>query len=205
MHKEEYINSLVSIGIVNWNSTKYLNICLESIFKQTYKNIEIIIVDNNSQDGFKEWIKGKKFDNVKIIYNKANFGGSKPQNQAIKASSGEYYLSLNPDVILKENFVEEMVNVLKKDEKIGSASGKLLRFPKDVFVNLNNNILFERLINKDDDNLNFGHIIDSTGHIAYRNRGFANRGGEKPDHGEYDQIEKIFGTCAAGAIYRKNA
>lgn len=64
MYKEEYINALVSIGIVNWNSTKYLDICLESIFRQTYKNIEIIIVDNNSQDGFKEWVKNKNFGTV---------------------------------------------------------------------------------------------------------------------------------------------
>lgn len=203
-------NSLVSIGIINWNSTKYLNICLESIFRQTYKNIEIIIVDNNSEDEFEEWVKEKNFDNsIKIIQNNRNLGFSKPQNQAIKASSGEFYLSLNPDVILKENFIEEMVNILKKDEKVGSASGKLLRIPREIFerIYVDDKIdenLFKRFIDLKNNELTFEHIIDSTGHIACKDRTFANRGEEKPDYGDYNETEEIFGVCAGCAFYRRN-
>lgn len=203
-------NNLISIGIVNWNSTNYLPVCLESIFRQTYKNVEIIIVDNNSNDGFEEWIKEKTLkSSIKIIQNKENLGFAKAQNQAIKASSGEYYLSLNPDVIVKENFIEKMVKVFEEDEMIGSASGKLLRISKDIFEKIyiddkTDENLSTRLTDSNKEELNWEHIIDSTGHIIQKNRIPYNRGEEELDYGNYENIEEVFGTTAASAIYRKS-
>ena len=89
----------VSVTCVNYNGKEYLRECLISLYDQTYKDFEVIIVDNASPDGSAQIIE-KEFLNVKLIKNPENSGYCKAQNIAIKASSGTYVLTLNLDIIL---------------------------------------------------------------------------------------------------------
>lgn len=100
---------LVSVVIPTRNSEKFLGNCLESIKKQTYKNIEIIIVDNNSTDKTKE-IAARY---TKLVFNRSpersaqrNFGASK--------SKGDYLLFIDSDMELSKKVVEECVNRIQK-------------------------------------------------------------------------------------------
>ena len=81
----------LSIIIVNYNSKLLLEQCTDSIKKATQINSEIIIVDNNSTDGSKDYLATMSTD-VKCIFNNENTGFAKASNQGFKNSSGKYIL-----------------------------------------------------------------------------------------------------------------
>lgn len=97
----------VSIIIVSWNVRELLRECISSIFEQT-KNIEIevIVIDNYSQDGSAAMVK-KDFPQVNLIENSANAGFAKANNQGIKIARGEYILLLNPDTVIIDHAIEK--------------------------------------------------------------------------------------------------
>ena len=90
----------VTIQIVTWNSLKYLPFTLESIFSQTYKDFQILIIDNNSQDGLLEFLR-KNYPEVTVFQNKKNFGFAKANNLGLKIAEGRYSILLNNDTIIK--------------------------------------------------------------------------------------------------------
>lgn len=95
--------------IVNWNGRKWLKKCLSSLSNQSYKNVEILIVDNASSDDSVGYMR-KYFPDVKIIQNKANLGYPKAVNIGIRKSSGEYLLLINNDAWVDKKFIENLFN-----------------------------------------------------------------------------------------------
>lgn len=170
---------LVSVNIVNWNGLHFLSDCIESIKLQTYKNIEINIIDNNSTDGSVDFISGKYLD-IKLVKNMRNEGFSKAHNQAIMISSGEYILPLNFDIVLSPVFVEEMAKAIESSPDIGIVSGKLYALKNGEKTN----------------------IIDSTG-ITMQGMFPADRGQNETDCGQYDKIEYVFGASGAAPLFRR--
>jgi len=118
-------SSLVSIIIPSYNRKDELMICLNSILKQDYQNIEIIVVDDNSSDGTVQMVQ-RQFPQIQIIMDSVNFGPSYRRNQGILASQGEYLLFLDTDVELQEpSIVSRMVERLQKDNTIGEIGGEI--------------------------------------------------------------------------------
>ncbi|MBI4744268.1 MAG: glycosyltransferase family 2 protein [Actinobacteria bacterium] len=169
----------VSVIILNWNGKALIEKCVESVLDQDYKPLKVILIDNASTDNSLELVS--KYSPVSIIKNDTNKGFAKAMNEGIKLSDGDYILLLNYDIILQQDFVSEMVKAIESSERIGSVSGKLLRLnsTKDM------------------------PVIDSTGHIIFRNRLAENRGENEIDKGQFNQIEFVFGTCGAAAFYRR--
>ena len=100
---------LVSVIIVNWNGKKWLKKCLNSLQNQTFKSIEIVLVDNASSDGSLEYLK-KYYPKVNIIKNKENLGYPKAANIGIKKSNGDYLLLINNDAWVDKYFIEKLFN-----------------------------------------------------------------------------------------------
>jgi GT2 family glycosyltransferase len=178
--------ALVSVIIINYNNKNYLNRCIDSILNQTYKNIEIIFIDNKSNDLSYDYVIEEYSDKeINFIRNEVNNGYAGGANQGIKISKGEYVVILNPDIIMEYNFIEELVNYIKDDNKIGAISGKLLKydFNKDIKTK----------------------YIDSAGIEMYRSGKSKDRGQNELDTGAYDNIEEVFGICGAAPMYRKSA
>ena len=163
--------SLVSIIILNYNAGKLLLNCVESIKKSKYNNLEIIIVDNISSDNSQTECK-EKFPDIKLIQNDENFGYCEGNNIGIRNAKGEYIIILNPDTIVEENSINELVSAYKK---IGDG----LFQPKIL-------------------SLHEEDILQSTGNmIQIFGFGFAKDKGEKNTKQE-EKIEKIgyaSGTC----------
>ena len=91
---------MLSIIIVNWNSTAYLLKCIESIYRYTHETeFEIIVVDNASPDDDVRLVK-HQFPDVVLIESSENLGFARANNLGFRASSGEYVVFLNPDTIL---------------------------------------------------------------------------------------------------------
>jgi len=100
--------SLISIIIVTYNGLPFLKKCLPTIFNQTYSNIEIILVDNNSSDQTVSQIM-KYFPKVKIIKNDTNEGFAKANNIGVNNATGEFVFLLNNDTELFPDVVEKLV------------------------------------------------------------------------------------------------
>lgn len=180
----------VSVILINFNGLEDLSDCLESLLRQDYEDIELIAVDNCSDDGSLEVLDDfarnaeskKRFSGGSpvLLANETNRGFSPALNQGIAGSSGELVMPLNTDVVLKPGFISALVSTME-DPEVGSATGKLLRFPPGG-----------------DDN-----VIDTTGHLLFRNRLAENRGEGEPGASAYLQPAAVFGTCAAAAVYSR--
>ncbi len=118
------MNKLVSIIIINWNGKEHLQICLPSLSRQTYKNIEIIVVDNGSSDGSVEYIK-KNFPHIILVLNKKNLGFAEANNIGYLQTKGDFVLFLNNDTKVTENFLTPLVNIFKNDQTIGGVQSKI--------------------------------------------------------------------------------
>ena len=106
---KENKNFLITIYITNHNYGKYIKQSIESVLNQTYKNFELIIIDDGSTDNSKNVIE--KYTNnkkVKIIYQN-NKGLTVSNNIAIKISQGKYITRLDADDWLDPNFLRSVI------------------------------------------------------------------------------------------------
>lgn len=107
----------VSIIIPCYNCSKYIEKCIDSLTNQTYKNIEIVIIDDGSIDNLKTICNKilKKYNNVKYFF-KENGGLSSARNYGIKMSSGDYVLFIDADDYIDNNAVELLVENTSENE-----------------------------------------------------------------------------------------
>lgn len=116
----------LSIIIVNYNVKFFLEQCLRSVYNALHNiSAEVFIVDNNSVDGSCSMVK-EKFKDVKLIENKQNVGFSKANNQAIRLSSGEYVLLLNPDTVVEENTFTKILQFMDSHSEAGGLGVKMI-------------------------------------------------------------------------------
>jgi GT2 family glycosyltransferase len=169
----------ISVGLVTWNSAKYLEACLDSLLKQVIP-IELIVVDNNSNDASISIVKNQ-FPDARIIHNTENLGFCGGHNQAIRASCGEYYLALNPDIQLESNFLNALVNQLDLNPDYGMASGKLYLINENTKTN----------------------ILDTSGLFIDRKRQQHLYGHNQVDQGKFNKITEVFGVDGSAPLYRR--
>lgn len=115
----------VSVIIVNWNRKKLLNACLESLIAQSFKNFEIIVVDNGSTDGSNEMIR-EKFRQVKLIELGKNTGFCYANNVGIKEAKSKYIALLNNDTEVEADWLSELMKTLDSNSKYSFASSKMI-------------------------------------------------------------------------------
>ena len=116
----------ISIVIVNWNTKKLLLECLTSIFETIDKiSFEVWLVDNASIDGSVEAVK-QKYPDVKIIQNTKNLGFAAANNIALKRMCCQYALLLNTDTVLTKGAIENLFDLMEKNQDAGMACGQLL-------------------------------------------------------------------------------
>ena len=109
----------LSIIIVNYNSGEELIVCIKSIRRYlTNVSYEIIVVDNNSTDNSRELLKEYSVE-IKTIILETNTGFSSANNYGVDKSTGEYLLLLNPDTILIDSTLKEMIKFLNVYPDIG--------------------------------------------------------------------------------------
>jgi len=117
----------ISIVIVNYNGKSLLKASIGSLNKSAMiENCEIIVVDNNSNDGSVEYLK-RTYKQVKIVENKENLGYS-GINSALPYCRGRYILFLNNDIHVDKNCIKKLLDAIKNDEKVGMAAPKLINY-----------------------------------------------------------------------------
>lgn len=138
------MNNKVSVIIPNYNANEYILKCIESVIKQTYKDIEIIVIDDGSTDKSWETMQeiNKKYENI-IMFRQYNMNAAIARNKGIDLASGKYILFLDSDDELFESAIEIMVNQIERvdaDIAIGNF----------VSINENNLIIESHKIIKED-------------------------------------------------------
>ena len=108
----------VSVIIPIYNSEKYIEQCINSVINQTYKNLEIIVVDDNSTDNSLNKIKNIKDKRIKIIELKNNYGVSTARNKGIDASTGDYICFIDSDDYWNLKKIEKQIKFIKDKEFI---------------------------------------------------------------------------------------
>ena len=165
------LNHLVSIIILNYNAGNLLLNCVDSVFKSTYPNFEVLVVDNISTDNSHVVCK-KKFEKIHLIENKENLGYCEGNNVGIRNANGEFVVILNPDTIVEPNWLNHLMSAYNE-------FGEGLYQPK--FFSLNEK-----------------HVLQSTGNMLHIfGFGFAKDKG-KIDDEKMESVEKInyaSGTC----------
>jgi len=172
----------VSVTVVTHNSEPFLARCLDSLLAQDCAPLEMIVVDNASQDGTASILAGYQ-SRLQTIFNSENRGFSAAQNQAIRKASGDWVLVLNPDVVLDSDFVSRLVHAGNRDPGIGTVCGKLFS------VSPNFEVSPERR-------------LDSAGIYFTPTFRHFDRGMNLPDGEEYNGAAFVFGATAAAAFYR---
>jgi len=132
-----YNNPKVLIIIPNWDGKFFLEECLSSLYKTSYDNFDILIVDNGSTDNSVEYIKGN-FSKVNIIKSAKNEGFARACNKGILVALENKYdfaLLLNNDTVVDRYFLNEMIKAFRNDEKIGIMSSKIYYYdePKKIW------------------------------------------------------------------------
>lgn len=117
---------MISIVIPTYNNKPCLEKTLKSIFTQQSKGIEVIVVDNGSQDGTYPYLK-KYFPQIKIIKNEKNMGACYARNQGMKIAEGDYTMFMDCDVELEKDFFLKLERVLANlPSDVGGISPKII-------------------------------------------------------------------------------
>ena len=191
---------MVSVTIVTWNSAKYLGECFAALSRQEYRDLEVIVLDNASDDGTRDVLQ-RVDPRWRVIYSNENVGFAAGQNEAIRESHGKWVLCLNPDVVLSPDFITRLVEAGEVHPEAGSLCGKLLRWDASLRV--------EQAFRPSSDGENAAdprktNIIDSTGIYFTRNMRHLDRGAEEIDRGQYDRMQYVFGASGAAAFFRRD-
>jgi len=168
----------VSVLIVTYNSTKTITTVLESLKRQSYKDFEVILVDNASTDsttGLVDVFKTASPFPIETIYLEENKGFAGGNNIAFENAHGEYIALLNPDARAEEDWLGELTGNLDKDRNAGICASRVLTWD--------------------------GSAVDSAGDILLSTLRCFKRESEK--NNDYRKREYVFSACAAAAIYRR--
>ncbi|HEX4372789.1 MAG TPA: glycosyltransferase family 2 protein [Puia sp.] len=180
------MSAKVSIIILNWNGRKYLEQFLPSVVKSSYLNKEIIVADNASTDDSIIFLKAN-YPGVIIISLQKNHGFAQGYNEALKQVQCDYYILLNSDVEVTENWIEPIIELMENDKTIAACQPKILSY--------NNKKMFEYAGAA-------GGWIDFLGYPFARGRVVDVC--EKDTH-QYDTEEAIFWASGAALFVRANA
>ena len=108
---------MLSVIIPVYNSVQYLEECVLSVMKQSYSDIEMVIIDDASTDGSFELcdVLAKKDSRIKVFHFSENKGVSAARNKGIEIAKGDYVTFLDSDDCLKTEYAEELINAIKKE------------------------------------------------------------------------------------------
>ena len=136
MNKMGNINKpLVSIIMPLYNSERFVQESLDSCINQTYRNIEVIVVNDGSTDRSLEIVKDYALIHPQVkVYTQNNSGACRARNLAFQLSKGDYIMYLDSDDILDETKIEKQLNLIKSHDKYTVALGAWQEFTDNINV-----------------------------------------------------------------------
>lgn len=172
-----------AVVILNWNGRKFLEKFLPSVIKYSNEDAEIIIADNASSDDSLQFMK-ENYPEIRIVINGENGGFSKGYNDALAHIKAEYYILLNSDIEVTENWIKPIINLMESDKTIAVCQPKLRSYlEKHKFEYAGA----------------AGGFIDKYGYPFCRGRLFQLL---ETDNGQYDDTCEVFWATGAAMFVR---
>lgn len=168
----------VSVIVVNWNGRQHLECCLGSLLGQSLGGIEVILVDNASEDGSLGFVRERFGGAVRVLAQERNLGYSGGLNAGLRAARGRYLMALNSDTEVAPDALARLVVAADRWPNVGSFAPKILSF-------------YDR------------RIIDNVGHLIYADGLSRGRGRLEVDRGQYDHEEEILLPSGCAALLRR--
>jgi len=168
---------LISVIVVNWNGRALLEECLHSLEKQTFKDFEIILVDNGSSDDSAEWVRSH-YPLVKLLALKTNTGFSAGNNAGLGLARGEFIALLNNDTKVEPGWLEALYQCIRADERIAACDSMVLYYDQPGLI------------------WSAGGIYTIAGSVSPRRY-------QQPDNGPGQGPQDVFIAVACAALYRK--
>ncbi len=165
----------VTIIIPNYNGLRFMEDCFQALDAQTYKDFDVLVVDNASTDGSVEWLEQKGITTLKLEKNMGFAGGV---NAGLRMVTSDYVILLNNDTAVFPDYVKELVNALERSGKIFSVNPMMI-------------------------NMNAPELMDDGGDgMCILGWPYQIGVGEKTKY--YGKRKMIFSACAGASIYRKS-
>jgi GT2 family glycosyltransferase len=176
-----------AVVILNWNGIrhKHLSTFLPNVIKHSSADAEVIVADNNSDDESVSWLK-ENHPEVRLIQNPSNAGFATGYNQALKQIDAEYYVLLNSDIEVTDNWIQPITDLMDADPNIAACQPKIMSQGegfRDEFEYAGA----------------AGGFIDKYGYPFCRGRLFQNL---EKDHGQYDDKKEVFWASGACMFVR---
>ncbi len=173
-----------AVVILNWNGKALLEKFLPSVMAYS-EEAQVYVADNASTDDSVAFLE-REYPQVKIIRNQDNYGYAKGYNEALKSVSEPYWVLLNSDVEVTENWLKSPLELFESDSQIAAIQPKLLDYKNKSFFEYAGAA---------------GGFIDKYGFPFCRGRIFSTL---EKDNGQYEQIEDIFWASGACLFIRKS-
>lgn len=168
----------VSAIIVNWNGRAHLELCIESLLRQTLAGVEVVLVDNGSTDGSVDFTRQRFGDRVCIVAGAHNAGYAGGLNAGIRSARGRYLLALNNDTEVAPDCLAALVEAADLHPNAGLFAPKILNFERR-------------------------DVIDNVGHLLYPDGLSRGRGRLEEDRGQYDREEEILLASGCAVLMRR--
>ncbi|MEZ4884356.1 MAG: glycosyltransferase family 2 protein [Chitinophagales bacterium] len=175
----------VAVVILNWNGIHFLQKFLPSVLASKYKNLDIYLADNASTDESVAFV-GSSFPSIRIIQNAENYGFARGYNEALKQVEADYYVLLNSDVEVTENWIHPIIDLMESNKSIAACQPKILAF--------HHKTQFEYAGAA-------GGMMDRFGYTFCRGRFFDHC---EEDVGQYEDISEVFWASGAALFIRAN-
>jgi len=168
----------VSIIIVNWNGRAHLPVCLDSLAAQTFRDFEIVLVDNGSADDSVTFVR-ENHPWVKLVPLTENTGFASGNNHGLKESLGDYIVTLNNDTRAEPDWLEKLVKTANAHPRAGMVGCRICSFADPDVI----------------DSIGMGICPDGMARGRYRNRRWSTLRGP--------EVEEILFPSACAALYRR--
>ncbi|MGA2008941.1 MAG: glycosyltransferase family 2 protein [Solirubrobacteraceae bacterium] len=171
------MSARTSVVIPNWNGRRWLEPCLAALAAQDLAAAEVIVVDNGSTDGSREYLRDRHPE-VRVLALATNTGFAHAANAGMAAAQAEFVALINTDVELAPDWLRRTAQALHDHPRAASVACKML-------------------------SLEHPELVYDAGDILRRDGVCEQRGRSGADDGRYDEAGEIFGACAGAALYRR--
>ncbi len=170
-------NPIVSVVIVNWNGKHLLKECLDSLFAQSMRDVEIVLVDNGSEDGSAEYVR-EQYPSVRVIDLPKNLGFAGGNNAGMRIAQGKYIALLNNDAKADDAWLENLVYEAESSPPaVGMWASKILSYDSPA-------------------------VLDNVGLLIYPDGLGRGKGRLERDEGQYDKPGEALSPSGCAGLYR---
>lgn len=168
----------VAVVILNWNGKNFLEQFLPSVVEHNPSFSTVYVADNASTDDSLDFLKSN-YPTVKTVVLNQNYGFAGGYNRALKQIKADYYVLLNSDVEVSENWLNPMMELMEKDTSIGACQPKIKDYNRKEYFEYAGAA---------------GGYIDKYGYPFCQGRVFDSL---EQDHGQYNETKEVFWASGA--------